>query len=330
MKTLFFCYSSCPNNYKEMGMKQLLPILAVSSMMIIPACNKTQKTTMTSIADATPEFEIDLDVEVVVDGDGMIITMNGEEVEELPNGMMAHVMQMIGDDGGEVIIMVNGEEQTIDIQNILSGGELEDMAFGDHEENTMRRLHTEGDNAQMFFIVKGEEVDGMSGDISADMMEHGVFIFNSEQGIDTPRQMRRVKMVSGENEGPPEGMRGHIMQMMRGHDKDGGPREIRGEWHSNPRQGASEEKQFMQELGMLGDVATYLSDSNSVAMMGIHMIRDTLDGATRLQALEMIIEEELPGSASRNAALIVAIQTLQEDGDIEAAADLMVELVLSN
>jgi len=38
----------------------------------------------------------------------------------------------------------------------------------------------------------------------------------------------------------------------------------------------------------------------------------------------------LPGSASRNAALIVAIQTLQEDGDTEAAADLMVELVLSN
>jgi hypothetical protein len=65
-------------------------------------------------------------------------------------------------------------------------------------------------------------------------------------------------------------------------------------------------------------------------MLGIHMIRDALDGATRMHALEVIIEEELPGSASRNAALIVAIQTLQEDGDTEAAADLMVELVLSN
>ena len=92
----------------------------------------------------------------------------------------------------------------------------------------------------------------------------------------------------------------------------------------------SKRREFMEELGMLGEVAQQLWDGDSVAMMGIHMIRDTLDGATRLQALEMIIEEELPGSASRNAALIVAIQTLQEDGDIEAAADLMVELVLSN
>jgi hypothetical protein len=267
MKTPFFCYSSCPNNYKEMGMKQLLPILAVSSMMIIPACNKTQKATMTSTADATPEFEMDLDVEVVVDGDGMIVTMNGEEVEELPNGMMAHVMQMIGDDGGEVIIMVNGEE-----------------------------VNTQG----------------------GDMMEHVMRMIGDEGGEHPMQIMRMMRM-----HGAPD-------KTMRGHDKDGGPREIRGEWHSNPRQEASEEKQFMQELGMLGDVATYLSDSNSVAMMGIHMIRDTLDGATRLQALEMIIEEELPGSASRNAALIVAIQTLQEDGDIEAAADLMVELVLSN
>jgi hypothetical protein len=318
-----------------MGMKQILPILAISSIILIPACNKTQKTTMTSTADSTSE----MDVNVVIDEDGTTITMNGEEVNELPDDMMAHVMQMIGADGGEVVVMVNGEEQTIDIQNILSGGELEDMdgeisievmAFGDDEENTMRRLHTDGDNAQMFVIVNGEEVDGMSGDISADMMEHGMLIIDTEQGIDAPRKMRMVKMKGSENEGPPEGMRGHMMQMMRGHDRDGGSHEMHREWRSNPEHGANEEEQFMQELGMLGDVSSYLSDSNSVAMLGIHMIRDALDGATRMHALEVIIEEELPGSASRNAALIVAIQTLQEDGDTEAAADLMVELVLSN
>jgi hypothetical protein len=143
-------------------------------------------------------------------------------------------------------------------------------------------------------------------------------MIGDEGGEHPMQQMRMMRMHGGPD------------NTMRGHDIDGGPHLIRGEWHSNPRQGANEEKQFMQELGMLGDVAAYLSDSNSVAMMGIHMIRDTLDGATRMQALEMIIEEELPGSASRNAALIVAIQTLQEDGDSEAAADLMVELVLSN
>ena len=318
-----------------MGMKQILPILAVSSMMFIPACNKTQKTTMASTAEATSE----MDVNVVVDDDGTTITINGEEVNGLPDDMMAHVMQMIGADGGEIVVMVNGEEQIIDIQDIVSGAELEDMdgeisievmAFGDDEENTMRRLHTDGDNAQMLVIVNGEEVDGMSGDISVDMMEHGMFIIDTEQGTGTPGQMRMVKMKGGENEGPPEGMRGHMMQMMRGHDKDGGPHEMHSEWRSNPEHGVNEEEQFMQELGMLGDVSTYLSDSNSVAMMGIHMIRDQLDGAMRMHALEVIIEEELPGSASRNAALIVAIQTLQEDGDTEAAADLMVELVLSN
>jgi hypothetical protein len=320
-----------------MGMKQILPILAVSSMMFIPACNKTQKTTTASTAEMTSEM--DVDVNVVVDDDGTTITMNGEEVNGLPDDMMAHVMQMIGADGGEIVVMVNGEEQIIDIQDILSGADLEDMdgdisievmAFGDDEENTMRRLHTDGDNAQMFVIVNGEEVEGMSGNISADMMEHGMFIINSEQDTGTPGQMRMVKMKGGENEGPPEGMRGHMMQMKRGHDKDGGSRKMHSEWRSNPEHGANEEEQFMQELEVLGDVSTYLSDSNSVAMMGIHMIRDQLDGATRMHALEVIIEEELPGSASRNAALIVAIQTLQEDGDTEAAADLMVELVLSN
>ena len=318
-----------------MGMKQLLPILAVSSMIFIPACSKTQKTTMASTAETTSE----MDVNVVVDDDGTTITMNGEEVNELPDDMMAHVMQMIGADGGEIVVMVNGEEQIIDIQDMLSGAELKDMdgeisievmAFGDDEENTMRRLHTDGDNAQMFVIVNGEEVEGMPGDISADMMEHGMFIIDTEQGTGTPRQMRMVKMMGGKNEGRSEGMRGRMMQMMRGHGKDGGPHEMHGEWGSNPEYGANEEEQFMQELGMLGDVASYLSDSNSVAMLGIHMIRDQLDGATRMHALEAVIEEELPGSASRNAALIVAIQTLQEVGDTEAAADLMVELVLSN
>ncbi len=64
--------------------------------------------------------------------------------------------------------------------------------------------------------------------------------------------------------------------------------------------------------------------------MGIHMIRDTLEGQTRMEALEAIIEGAEEGSPSRNAAIIVAIQTLQESGDEEGAANLMVELVLSN
>jgi hypothetical protein len=68
----------------------------------------------------------------------------------------------------------------------------------------------------------------------------------------------------------------------------------------------------------------------AVSLLGIHMIRDELEGELRLEALETIIEEAALGSAARNAAIIVAIRTHQEEGNEEEAADLMVELVLSN
>jgi len=88
--------------------------------------------------------------------------------------------------------------------------------------------------------------------------------------------------------------------------------------------------QFIEELGMLREVAANLTGGESVSLLGIHMIRDELEGELRMKALEAIIEEAGSGSPARNAALIVAIQTLRADGDNEAAADYMVELVLSN
>jgi hypothetical protein len=301
-----------------MGMKKILPILAVSSMMFIPACNKTQKTTMASTAEATSE----MDVNVVVDDDGTTITINGEEVNGLPDDMMAHVVQMIGADGGEIVVMVNGEEQIIDIQDILSGAELEDMdgeisievmAFGDDEENTMRRLHTDGDNAQMLVIVNGEEVDGMSGDISGDMMEHAMRMIGSEHGNGNRMQMHTMKMMHGGEHGE-----WHSEPPHQKHGKGGNQKE-----HD-----VSEEVQFMKELGLLGKVASQLDDRDAVALMGIHMIRDELEGEVRMIALESIIEEA--GPIARNAALMVAIQTMLEEGNEEAAAEYMVELVLSN
>ncbi len=67
-----------------------------------------------------------------------------------------------------------------------------------------------------------------------------------------------------------------------------------------------------------------------MAMLGIHMIRDELEPEERLEALQRIIDEAHHGSTSRNAALIVAIETLQELDRRDEAADLMVELVLTN
>ena len=59
------------------------------------------------------------------------------------------------------------------------------------------------------------------------------------------------------------------------------------------------------------------------------MIRDELEPEARLEALERIIEEA-SNATSRNAALIVAIETLQELDEAAGATELMVELVLSN
>ena len=50
-----------------------------------------------------------------------------------------------------------------------------------------------------------------------------------------------------------------------------------------------EEIQFIQELGLLGEVSEYLEQNDSVALKGIQMIRDELDGDIRLAALEVII-----------------------------------------
>jgi hypothetical protein len=120
-------------------------------------------------------------------------------------------------------------------------------------------------------------------------------------------------------------MREHMMQMMHGHGGE------HGGW--SPHHGEQEVPeviQFMQELGMLKEVATHLEDGQSIALLGIHMIRDTLEGDQQIDSLTAIVEEAASGSPARNAALIVAIQALQDAGDDEAAAELMVELVLSN
>jgi hypothetical protein len=114
----------------------------------------------------------------------------------------------------------------------------------------------------------------------------------------------------------------HMMQMQRG----GAPH---GEWRMHDHD-IPEEHQFMDELGILNEIAMQLHNNDAVALLGIHMIRDELEGDVRMGALEAIIEESASGTPARNAAIIVAIQTMQEEGDEEAAADLMVELVLSN
>ena len=212
-------------------MKQAIATLAISSTLFFTACTKTENAT-TSLSTTQPT-DIAFGVEV---------------------------------DGTKGIVMIDGQAQIIDLSEIAG-----DMDF----ENVGREV-------QMYVTVNGEEVDGMPND----MMEH-------------------------------------VMKMVGDH---GGPR---GEWWGHNRE-HSEEHQFMEELDLLGAVSEYLNDMDAVALMGIHMIRDELEGDFRMEALEEIIEESNEGSAVRNAAIFVAIQTMQEVGNEAAAAELMVELVLSN
>ena len=295
-------------------MRNILPTLAIISTLIFTACDKAEKITTTSGSTVSSTGSMDMEVELFVEGDATTITINGEEVEELPDGMMIDIMQMIGNDGGEIIVMVDGQEQAIDLQELLSGMDLagmdgevniEVMAFGDDKEHAMHKFQADGENVQMFVTLNGKEVEGMSDDMSRDMMGHVMQMIGSEHG--------------GEYGGPHQQFSGEWRSQSphQMHDK--------GQYHAG---GMPEEMQFVQELDMLGQVAARLDDREAVALMGIHIIRDELEGEIRMDALEAIIEDS--GPIARNAALLVAIQTMLEEGDEEAAADYMVELVLSN
>jgi hypothetical protein len=219
----------------------------------------------------------------------------------------------------EYIVMVNGEEQVIDLSQFFNNVDLE---------------NTNGQNIHMEMIVNGEEVNGF---LPGDMMEHVMQMISSGDNADG---MKSRMMMGGK--GGPHQDRGNMDDKGRPHrDRgnmeehmviriDGDSHEMNGEWRSVMEHDVQEEVQFMEELQLLGAVAESLDGGNSVALMGIHMIRDELEGEVQLSALNAIIEEAGAGTAIRNAALIVAIQALKEIGDDEAAADLLVELVLSN
>lgn len=290
-------------------MNTALTTLATISVALLVGCNKTQKATMAS--DSVPDVMTEMDVEVYVEGDAMKITLNGEEVDGLPDNLMEHVMTKIGSDGDEHPM------QQMHVLRIMGGDEHGDV----HEMHKRYKEHMRSG------LEKPHD------DILAKRKTVTMEMKNSGRNPENTEQMREIMMqLHGKQGGPPEGMREHMMHMMGSHGDRHGKGHFEnphGEWrrHHEERD-IPEEVQFMQELGILGEVAGRLEDSESVALMGIHMIRDELEGEVRMESLEKIIEEA--GPIARNAALIVAIQTMLEEGNDEVAADYMVELVISN
>jgi len=276
---------------KKFRMKTILTTVAIGSTIVLGGCNKTNEISTTATAVQVDPHEENLAVEVTVENGEMKVMINGEERSI---GDLSELMNGIDFGGGEDAIGVHIRK--------MMGGE------GDHPEGM--RVHR-------------MKVMGGEGDHSEGMPEH-MMIMMGDRGEGGPHPMMEM-MHRGD--GPPEGMPEHMMIMMG----DGGEHgEWNGQWREhNDDRDIPEEHQFMEELSMLDEISSFMTP-HSMAMLGIHMIRDELEPEKRIEALERIIDGTDEGSTSRNAALIVAIETLQELDRQDEAADLMVELVLSN
>ena len=276
-------------------MNSILTTLAIGSAIVLGGCNKTKEISTAATATQAEPQDVNLAVEVTVEN-------------------------------GEMKIMVNGEERSIgDLSEIMGG-----IDFGGGDENI--EVHI----ARMMGNWDGEE-DGIHEHIMRRMSGDGehpsskrVHIIKMMGGDGSPEGKREHMMRTMGGDGSPEGTREHMMRMMGDRGSYGNSdHPMGGEWGEfHEERDVPEEIQFLEELSMLEEISATMSPQ-SMVMLGIHMIRDELEPEARLEALERIIEEA-SNPTSRNAALIVAIETLQELDRQDEAVDLMVELVLSN
>ena len=91
-----------------------------------------------------------------------------------------------------------------------------------------------------------------------------------------------------------------------------------------------EEFEFMHKVGIYHAVGEHLSEESAMAILGVHMLRDNVEPELRIELLDGIIEATFDREPGRNAALLVAIETMMEMGEEEEAAWYMTELVISN
>jgi hypothetical protein len=219
---------------------------------------------------------------------------------------------------GEIIMMINGEERVIDFSEIMDSIDLEGV---------------DGEVSIAVMALASDENDEPKHEMYMMRGEHGGPHKGMEEMHERMMQMRGGSM--GEHGGPHKGMEEmhERMMQMRGprNNRDGNPHHnMCGKWcDPHEDRDVPEEHQFMEELAMFEEMSNRMSPE-SMTMLGIHMIRDRLENEVRLAALNTIIDESEFGLPSRNAAIIVAIETLQDLDRDEEAAQLMVDLVLSN
>ena len=335
-------------------MKMILTTLAVGSIIVVGGCKKTKtvatETTATLVSQTEP---IEMDVSVKVDNGEIVVVVNGEERSI---GDLSELMHNIDFGDGDDSIEVHIEKMMGDEGSLPEGTHVYMMEMMDGEgppegmrEHMMKMMGDRGEGGghpKMIMMHGGdgppagtrEHMMKMMGDRGEGGGHPKMVMMHGGDGPPAGTREHMMKMMGDRGEGgghpkmammhggdgPPEGMREHMMH-------DGGEHgEWSGEWreHKEDRD-ISEEHQFMEELSMLDEVSSYMTP-HSMSMFGIRMIRDELEPEDRIKALERIISQTDEGSPSRNAALIVSIETLQELDRQEEAVDLMIELVVSN
>jgi len=283
-------------------MNSILTTLAIGSVIVLGGCTKTKEFSTAATATQAEPQDVNLAVEVTVENGEMKVMVNGEERSI---GDLSEIMEGIDFGGGN-------ENIEVYIAKMMRGGDGRPEGMREHMSDR------DGEHPQGM----REHMSDRDGEHPQGMREH----MSSRDG-EHPQGMR--EHMSGRDEGHSEGMREHMVIMM---DGEVGLRNFQhpmgGEWREHEDRDIPEEHQFLEELSMLEEISATMSPQ-SMVMLGIHMIRDELEPEMRLEALERIIEEA-SNATSRNAALIVAIETLQELDRQDEAVDLMVELVLSN
>ena len=286
-------------------MNSILTTLAIGSVIVLGGCAKTKEFSTAATATQAEPQDVNLAVEVTVENGEMKVMVNGEERSI---GDLSEIMEGIDFGGGN-------ENIEVYIAKMMGGGD------GRPEG---RREHMSGRDEGH---PEGMREHGMKMRGGGDGRPDGMREHMSDRDGEHPQGMR--EHMSGRDEGHSEGMREHMVIMMDGEvGLSNFQHPMGGEWREHEDRDIPEEHQFLEELSMLEEISATMSPQ-SMVMLGIHMIRDELEPEMRLEALERIIEEA-SNATSRNAALIVAIETLQELDRQDEAVDLMVELVLSN
>ncbi|MDP7006155.1 MAG: hypothetical protein QF718_08110, partial [Phycisphaerales bacterium] len=197
-------------------MKHVITAFAlVSTICIVGSlvgCNKTKKATVATTASTAQPAEMDVEVEV---------------------------------EGDEIVVMVNGKEQVIELSEILGGLDLNNidgemsisvMAFADEEGAPKHMMKTmSGPGMKNPRMKNHHGMNGGHGDLPPEMGEHMMQMMHGhggEHGGSHPEMREHMMHMMGGHGGehdehgghgdlPPE-MREHMMQMMHGHGGEHG------------------------------------------------------------------------------------------------------------